>query len=48
MVNHSLHALEHGVIGRAHRIQMLESFIFHALSYSDLTFERMDTVAQRL
>jgi peptidoglycan/xylan/chitin deacetylase (PgdA/CDA1 family) len=36
------------VIGRAHRIQMLECFIIHALSYSDLTFERMDAVAQRL
>ncbi|MGB7873517.1 MAG: polysaccharide deacetylase [Anaerolineales bacterium] len=36
------------VIGRAHRIQMLERFITHALTYSDLSFERMDTVAQRL
>lgn len=36
------------VIGRAHRIQMLEQFITHALDYSDLTFERMGTVAQQL
>jgi peptidoglycan/xylan/chitin deacetylase (PgdA/CDA1 family) len=36
------------VIGRAHRVQMLEKFINHALSYSDLTFERMDTFTKRL
>ncbi|MGD8402971.1 MAG: polysaccharide deacetylase [Anaerolineales bacterium] len=36
------------VIGRAHRIQMLEQFINHALVYNDLKIERMDTVAQRL
>jgi len=36
------------VIGRAHRIQMLENFIEHALSYSDVSFERMDTFAQHL
>ena len=36
------------VIGRAHRIQMLERFITHALAYNDLKLERMDTVAQRL
>lgn len=36
------------VIGRAHRIQMLEQFINHALAYNDLKIERMDTVAQRL
>jgi peptidoglycan/xylan/chitin deacetylase (PgdA/CDA1 family) len=36
------------VIGRAHRIQMLERFILKALTYNDLSFERMDTVAQRL
>lgn len=36
------------VIGRAHRIQMLERFLDHALSYSDLNFERMDTVAKHL
>jgi peptidoglycan/xylan/chitin deacetylase (PgdA/CDA1 family) len=36
------------VIGRAHRIQMLERFITHAFTYNDLKFERMDTVAQRL
>jgi len=36
------------VIGRAHRIQMLEHFINYALSYNDLTFERMDKVTQRL
>jgi hypothetical protein len=36
------------VIGRAHRIQMLEQFIKHALGFKDLKIERMDTVAQRL
>jgi peptidoglycan/xylan/chitin deacetylase (PgdA/CDA1 family) len=36
------------VIGRAHRIQMLERFLDHALSYSDLKLERMDTVAKHL
>jgi len=36
------------VIGRAHRIQMLERFLDHALTHSDLKFERMDTVAKRL
>lgn len=36
------------VIGRAHRIQMLEQFINHALGYNDLKIERMETVVQRL
>lgn len=36
------------VIGRAHRIQMLERFITHAQTFSDLAFERMDSVAKRL
>jgi len=36
------------VIGRAHRIRMLEKFIEHALTYSNLNFERMDALAQRL
>jgi peptidoglycan/xylan/chitin deacetylase (PgdA/CDA1 family) len=36
------------VIGRAHRIQMLERFINHALTHQDLKIERMDVVAQRL
>jgi len=36
------------VIGRAHRIRMLEKFIEHALSYIDLKIERMDSVAKRL
>jgi peptidoglycan/xylan/chitin deacetylase (PgdA/CDA1 family) len=36
------------VIGRVHRIQMLERFIAHALAYNDLKFERMDTVVQGL
>jgi peptidoglycan-N-acetylglucosamine deacetylase len=36
------------VIGRAHRIQMLERFIAYALAYSDLQFERMDQVVKRL
>jgi peptidoglycan/xylan/chitin deacetylase (PgdA/CDA1 family) len=36
------------VIGRAHRIQMLEQFIDHALSYKDLKIERIDSVAGRL
>jgi peptidoglycan-N-acetylglucosamine deacetylase len=36
------------VIGRAHRIQMLENFLDHALTYSDLKFERMDAILQRL
>lgn len=36
------------VIGRAHRIKMLEQFIIYALTYSDLKFERMDKVVGRL
>ena len=36
------------VIGRAHRIQMLENFINHALTFSNLTFERMDRVVKQL
>lgn len=36
------------VIGRAHRIQMLEQFVSHAFNYSDLTFKRMDSVAKGL
>jgi peptidoglycan/xylan/chitin deacetylase (PgdA/CDA1 family) len=36
------------VIGRAHRIQMLERFINHAFTYNDLKFERMDMVASHL
>jgi peptidoglycan/xylan/chitin deacetylase (PgdA/CDA1 family) len=36
------------VIGRAHRVQMLEQFVEHALSYTDLKFDRMDAVALRL
>lgn len=36
------------VIGRAHRIEMLEEFINHALTYVDLKIERMDAVAGRL
>jgi peptidoglycan/xylan/chitin deacetylase (PgdA/CDA1 family) len=36
------------VIGRAHRIAMLEQLIAHCLSRSDVKFERMGDVAQRL
>jgi peptidoglycan/xylan/chitin deacetylase (PgdA/CDA1 family) len=36
------------VIGRAHRTQMLERFITHALAFNDLKFKRMDRLAQGL
>jgi peptidoglycan/xylan/chitin deacetylase (PgdA/CDA1 family) len=36
------------VIGRAHRIVMLEQFITHCLDRGDVTFERMGDVAKRL
>jgi peptidoglycan/xylan/chitin deacetylase (PgdA/CDA1 family) len=36
------------VIGRGHRIAMLEQFIAHCLAWGDVKFERMGDVARRL
>jgi peptidoglycan/xylan/chitin deacetylase (PgdA/CDA1 family) len=36
------------VIGRAHRMQMLEGFILHCLEFEGVRFERMGDVARRL
>ncbi len=41
-------AMHPQVIGRGHRIAMLEQFITHCLSYDDVTFEQMKDVVQRL
>lgn len=41
-------AMHPQVIGRAHRIAMLEQFIVHCLNSGDVTFERMGDVALRL
>jgi peptidoglycan-N-acetylglucosamine deacetylase len=41
-------AMHPQVIGRAHRIAMLERFILHCLHLGDLQFERMGDVARRL
>ena len=41
-------AMHPQVIGRGHRIAMLESFIQHCLKAGDVRFEQMDTVAKRL
>lgn len=41
-------ALHPQVIGRAHRVAMLEQFITHCLAQGDVKFERMGDVAQRL
>jgi peptidoglycan/xylan/chitin deacetylase (PgdA/CDA1 family) len=41
-------AMHPQVIGRAHRIAMLEQFIEHCLALGDVRFERMGDVVQRL
>jgi hypothetical protein len=41
-------AIHPQVIGRAHRVAMLEGFITHCLRSGDVTFERMADVAGRL
>ena len=41
-------AMHPQVIGRAHRIDMLSTFIDHCLAYGDVRFERMGDVAARL
>ncbi|MCW5848619.1 MAG: polysaccharide deacetylase [Anaerolineae bacterium] len=41
-------AMHPQVIGRGHRIAMLEQFIQHGLRHSNVRFERMGDVAQRL
>lgn len=41
-------ALHPQVIGRAHRVAMLEQFILHCQARGDVKFERMGDVAQRL
>jgi peptidoglycan/xylan/chitin deacetylase (PgdA/CDA1 family) len=41
-------AMHPQVIGRAHRIAMLEQFIAHCLGRGDVTFARMGDVARRL
>jgi peptidoglycan/xylan/chitin deacetylase (PgdA/CDA1 family) len=41
-------AMHPQVIGRAHRIAMLEQFILHCLSIGNMKFERMGDVAKRL
>jgi hypothetical protein len=41
-------AMHPQVIGRAHRIAMLEQFVSHCRAQGDVTFGRMSDVAQKL